>query len=153
MRRYLVVANQTLGGEELVDLIAKRAKVEPAKFFLVVPATPLMEYVNVCALPVMGGIPLMADSPERARQQAGERLTTALTQLQQVGVTVEGAVGDPDPVRAVQGVLEGRQFDEIIVSTLPSRISLWLRQDLPRRLEHKCGLPVTHIGAVRADAP
>jgi len=43
-------------------------------------------------------------------------------------------------------VLKGRQFDEIIVSTLPSRISHWLRQDLPRRLEHRCGLPVTHVG-------
>jgi hypothetical protein len=150
MRRYLVVANQTLGRDELVELIRKRAKAEPSEFFIVVPATPTIEFVpGTMALPVMGGIPAMPDSPAHARELAEERLQTALAQLQAVGAKCEGRVGDPDPVHAAQSVLKGRQFDEIIVSTLPTRISHWLRQDLPRRLEHKSGLPVTHIGAAK----
>ena len=150
MRRYLVVANQTLGRDELVELIRKRAKAEPSEFFIVVPATPTIEFVpGTMALPVMGGIPAMPDSPAHARELAEERLQIALAQLQAVGAKVEGRVGESDPVHAAETVLKGRQFDEIIVSTLPTRISHWLRQDLPRRLEHKCGLPVTHIGATK----
>jgi hypothetical protein len=150
MRRYLVVANQTLGGDELVEVIGKRAKSEPSEFFIVVPATPMMEFVQgVAAMPVMGGIPSVPGSSERAREVAQERLETALSQLQAVGARVDGRVGDPDPVRAVQTVMKGRQFDEIIVSTLPKRISRWLHQDLPGRLEHKCGLPVTHVGVTK----
>jgi GABA permease len=58
-------------------------------------------------------------------------------------------VGDHDPVHAVETVTRERQFDEIIVSTLPERMSRWLHRDLPRRLEHKTGLPVTHIGVTK----
>ena len=149
MRRYLVVANQTLGEDQLVELIAKRAKAEPCEFFIIVPATPAVEFVNVAAIPVMGGLPAVPDSPEHARELAQERLESALAQLQAVGAKVEGRVGDPDPVRAVETVLKGRQFDEIIVSTLPSRLSRWLRQDLVCRLSRKCGLPVTHVAAAQ----
>lgn len=146
MRRYLVVANQTLGEDQLVELIERRAKAEQSEFFILVPATPTVEYVNVAAIPVMGGFPVVPDSPEHSRQLAQERLEDALAQLQAVGATVEGGVGAADPVAAVETVLTGRQFDEIIVSTLPSRVSGWLRQDLPCRLERKSGLPVTHVG-------
>lgn len=148
MRRYLVVANQTLGGNELVELIGKRAKAEPSEFFIVVPATPMIDFVlGAHAMPFMGGLPPVPDSPERSRALAKERLEMALAQLRTAGAMVDGRVGDPDPVHAVEAALRGRQFDEIIVSTLPNRISRWLRQDLPHRLEHKTGLPVTHVGA------
>ena len=150
MRQYLIVANQTLGGDELVQLISRRAKAEPSEFFIVVPATPTVEMVQgVPAMPVMGGIPLMPASPEHARELAQERLNTALAQLKAVGAKVDGQVGDPDPVHAVETAMKGRQFDEIIVSTLPQRMSRWLRQDLPHRLEHKTGLPVTHVGVTK----
>lgn len=148
MRRYLIVANQTLGGDELVELIRKRAKSEPCEFFVVVPATPIMEMVQgVSAMPVMGGLPSIPSSPEHAREVAQERLDAALSQLRTVSASVDGLVGDPDPVHAVGTAMRGRQFDEIIVSTLPNRLSRWLRQDLPHRLEHKTQLPVTHVGA------
>jgi nucleotide-binding universal stress UspA family protein len=147
MRRYLVVANQTLTSDDLVELINERAKAEPSEFYIVVPATPIMEMrLEVAAMPYVGGLPLIPASPEQARALAEERLTEALTQLKDVGGKVEGQVGDLDPVRAVQAALKAQQFDEIIVSTLPKTISRWLRQDLPCRLE-KCGLPVTHVEA------
>jgi hypothetical protein len=148
MRRYLVVANQTLGGESLVALIRRRVAAEPSEFFLVVPATPTMELLPGAAAAVsVGGSALMPCSPEEARALAEERLASALEQLRAAGATVDGVVGDPSPVRAVETVMKGRQFDEIIVSTLPSRLSRWLRADLPRRLEHKTELPVTQVTA------
>lgn len=151
MRRYLVVANQTLGGDELIGLIDKRAKCEVCEFFLVVPATPLIDFAPVGAVPMMGGLPVLPESPQHARQVAEERLQAALTQLREAGVVVDGRVGEPDPVQAVGTTCKGRKFDEIIVSTLPNRLSRWLGQDLPRRLERKSGLPVTHVE--RGNAP
>ena len=148
MRRYLVVANQTLGGDELAQLIGRRAKAEPSEFYLVVPATPVMEMVHGAeGLPAVGGSTVLPSSPEHAHALAEERLQEALAKLQATGVKVEGHVGDRDPVHAVEVALRGRQFDEIIVSTLPKRLSRWFRQDLPRRLEHKTQLPVTHVTA------
>ena len=147
MARYLIVANQTLGGDDLTELVKKRAKAEPSEFFIVVPATPVMEMVQGAeAASVVGGSTVLPSSPEHAREVARQRLDAALSQLRAVGAKVEGQVGDRDPVHAVETALRGRQFDEIIVSTLPKRVSRWLHQDLPRRLEHKTQLPVTHVG-------
>lgn len=145
MRRYLVVANQTLGADELIQLLCKRAKSEPSEFYIVVPATPIIDFAQMAAMPVMGGLPAVPETPEQARAVAQERLTAALAELKDVPAVVDGRVGDPDPVRAVESVLKGRKFDEVIVSTLPNRVSRWLRQDLPCRLERKFGLPVTHV--------
>jgi GABA permease len=148
MARYLVVANQTLEGDELAQVVSKRAKAEPSEFYIVVPATPIIEMVSgVEATSLIGGSTLLPSSPERAREVAQERLDKALAQLKAVGAKVDGQVGDRDPVHAVETAMRGRQFDEIIVSTLPKRVSRWLHQDLPRRLEHKTQLPVTHVGA------
>lgn len=152
MRRYLVVANQTLTGDDLVKLISERAKAEPSKFHIVVPATPILEMrLDVTAMPYIGGIPMLPASPEQSRALAQERLEAALAELEGIEAKIDGQVGDPDPVRAVQAALKDEQFDEIIVSTLPKRISRWLHQDLPRRLEQKCGLPVTHVGVTKPD--
>jgi len=107
-------------------------------------------------MPVMGGV-LYVPGPheevlyvpgphEEARRLAQENLQSALQQLTAAGVTADGEVSD-DPMRAVQAAFSRRQFDEIIVSTLPERLSRWMRQDLPRRLQHKFRLPVTHVEA------
>ena len=72
--------------------------------------------------------------------------------LADAGVKAGGEVGDPDPVCAVRDALARGQFDEIIVSTLPERLSRWLHQDLPSRLEHKFHLPVTHVEAAQASS-
>jgi GABA permease len=150
MGRYLIVANQTLGGDELVELVKKRAKAEPSEFFIVVPATPVMEMVvGAEAMSVIGGSTVAISTPEHARELAQERLDVALAQLAEAGAKVEGHVGDRNPMRAVETAMKGRKFDEIIVSTLPRRVSRWLRQDLPRRLENKTQLPVTHVGGER----
>jgi hypothetical protein len=149
MRRYLIVANQTLGGEELVQFVRTRTEAEPSEFFVVVPATPVMEMVHGAeGAPAVGGGTVLPSSPEHAHELAQQRLETALAQLKGIGAKVDGQVGHRDPVHAVEAAIKGgRQFDEIVVSTLPRRMSRWLHQDLPRRLEHKTQLPVTHVGA------
>jgi hypothetical protein len=151
MRRYLVVANQTLSSDELVEALRERATAEPSEFWIVVPATPVKHLaakaVPLPPMPVMGGVLALPGTREEARRLAEEKLQAALQRLAAAATKADGEVGDADPMRAVEAVLSGRQFDEIIVSTLPERLSHWLRQDFPSRLEHRFHLPVTHVEA------
>jgi nucleotide-binding universal stress UspA family protein len=151
MRRYLVVANQTLSSDELVEVLRERAAAEPSEFWIVVPATPVKHLaakaVPMPPMPVMGGVLSLPGTREEARQLAEQQLQAALRRLAAAGATANGEVGDGDPMRAVESALSRGQFDEIIVSTLPERLSHWLRQDFPSRLEHRFRLPVTHVEA------
>ena len=148
MHRYLVVANQTLGSDELVALVRERTADGPAEFWLVVPATPVKDLASNAIpipMPVMGGIPSLPAPPAEARRLAQLNLDAAIRKLTAAGATVDGAVADPDPVRAVAEAVSGREFDEIIVFTLPPRLSRWLHHDLPARLQDDFHLPVTHV--------
>jgi hypothetical protein len=155
MRRYLVVANQTLGGDTLVQAVRERMLHEAAEFWVLVPATRPAHLAEGFA----AGHPMtMAGDPYDTRtvdsgyhDDAGEsmaqqRLDTELRRLHEAGADADGEVGDSDPYKAVSNTLRDRQFDEILVSTLPHARSRWLRQDLPSKLK-KLGLPITHIVA------
>jgi hypothetical protein len=76
---------------------------------------------------------------------AQHRLDSAIESFRQAGIRVDGNVGDPDPIKAIGAYLRYREFDEIIVSTLPRGISRWLHQDLSHRIERKFHLPVAVI--------
>ena len=62
------------------------------------------------------------------------------------GGHVEGMVGDPEPLAAIQDAINIHGFDEIIISTLPTRVSKWLKLDLPSKAAG-LGLPVTTVTA------
>jgi GABA permease len=143
----MIVANQTLGGDQLVQAIRDYMAAGPTEFWIVVPATPVQHLVPtfVPPMPVMGGPLNLPPSPEEGRSLAEAKLQSAVEQLRAAGATADGEVGDPDPMRAVEAALAKRKFDEIIVSTLPERLSHWLHQDLPWRIEHRFHLPVTHV--------
>jgi len=133
MRKYLVVANQTLGGEHLLELIRQRAATNPSHFFLVVPATPTSEH--------------MTWTEGEARSIAKRRLQEALTRFREIDLDVDGEVGDASPLEAIRHALRGGHYDEIILSTLPPGVSRWLKLDLPHRVERAFDLPVVHVVA------
>jgi len=148
MRRYAIVANQTLDSDLLVHVVQARAAQGPAEFWLVVPATPVKDLASnavAIPMPVMGGTLALPHPPAEARKLAQAKLDAALRKLGEAGVTAQGAVGDPDPLRAVEDAASGRDFDEIVVVTLPTRMSLWMHQDLPDRLAHHFHVPVTVV--------
>ena len=128
--RVLVVANRTLGSEELSQALCERAELGPVEFKLLVPATPAT-----------------AGEPTSGREAAKRQMHEAVEGLRADGLEAEGRVGDPDPIVAVHEVWDPGQFDEVIVSTLPTGASRWLALDLPRRVGRITGAPVTHVVA------
>jgi hypothetical protein len=149
-RRYLVVANQTLAEAELAEAIRDRQEAGPSSFYVLVPNTHHGDLAARVALaaplaPAVGD----AIADHQATEHAQHRLGQLLDDLRGLGAEAEGDLGDADPLKAVTDLLATRQFDEIIVSTLPQRISRWLSMDLPHRLQRQTGLPVTTITARR----
>ena len=149
MHRYLVVANQTLGGQKLLDVIRDRMGRGPAEFWILVPATPTT-HLNTdfgalsCAFPVEAGVlPTAADIRDEGIAVAKSNLDNELRRLREVGATADGAVGDPDPMKAIETTVAQRRFDEIILSTLPPGVSRWLAWDLPHRVRRRTDVPLT----------
>jgi hypothetical protein len=127
----LVLANETIGGKELLDAIRERARQGDARFYLVVPQSR----------PRHGAV--IYD--EAVRDSAQVRIDLALAFMKEEGIDGSGEVGDADPFNAAMDAVGAHGIDEIIISTLPATTSGWLRRDLPERLENETGLPVKHI--------
>ena len=120
-RRILVVANRTAATPTLLDEVNRRARGAPISVSLLVPDAPSKDHADwtlELALPLL----------ERAAGGAVD------------GISAEGE----DPLDAIRTVVESGAFDEIIISTLPRRVSHWLRRDLPSQVE-RLGLPVTVV--------
>ena len=123
--RVLVVAHKTAATPLLLQRVLERAGRGTCAFTLLVPR-PYWD----------------PDTDEAAAV-----LELALSLLEEAaGGPVQAMVGPPDPFEAVREALAGEGFDEVIVSTLPERVSHWLRRDLPTRVA-ALGLPVTVVTA------
>ena len=152
VKRHLIVANRTLAGDIIPRLVAERAAAGPAEFHLVVPATRSKETQRLLtgvADPMSGYTVVspedLAAARDRDRQQAEERLAGFLVRLSDHRNALTSEVAGHDPFAAIGRVLERSSFDEIIISTLPSGVSRWLKMDLPSRVERAYGLPVVVI--------
>jgi GABA permease len=144
--KYLVVANQTVGGPQFLDAVRRRANAGPSSFYVVVPNTHPVDLAPASGAPVPPGFgSTTVDESYRATQIAQSRLTLALNQLHAEGVEATGELGDPEPLTAIGDALAAGGYDEIIISTLPPGLSRWLGMDLPSRTERRFKLPVTTI--------
>jgi hypothetical protein len=133
----LVVAHQTAATEKLALAVADRAQRGPATFHLVVPRQP-------------HGMHKVVDPQEAGEDEAQKVLGEALPKLSEAaGSEVTGSIGDPEPLMAIEDAINLGQYDEVIVSTLPTRLSRWLKLDLVSKTK-ALGLPVTHVEAVES---
>ncbi|HYP48447.1 MAG TPA: hypothetical protein VEQ61_07380 [Thermoleophilaceae bacterium] len=144
--KVLVVANRTAESPELLDALRARVVRGPCEFTLLVPATP-------------HGLAWAADRSSGSAE--AERHREAFEEaLREEGIPLkETKVGDGDPLAAIADECNFTSYHELIVSTLPTKLSRWLRLDLPRKAQAATGLPVTHVvghevkaGAVKAGA-
>jgi GABA permease len=147
----LIVANQTIGSAELTAAVEQRVAAG-THFHLLVPVPPTPpSAISVGLAAVESAATAFMVLPD-LRALAEERLESGLEWLRGLGAEATGEVGVIDTVAAVVGVVERDQIDEIIVSTLPSRISKWLRQDLPHKIEKHVSVPVTVVTASTSPA-
>jgi hypothetical protein len=132
--RVLVVAHRTAATPALIEAVRERAARGPATFTLLVP-TPAH------------GLHRVVDPEDQEESEAQTVLDLALPLLEEAaGSHVDGMIGDPEPLNAIQDAVNVHGFGEIIISTLPKRVSRWLKLDLPSKL-NGLGLPVTTVTA------
>src|SRR4051794_20123778 len=124
VKRTLVVANQTVGGKPLLDLLEKKNEDGPRQFIVICP---------------------QSSDEEGGSEAASHRLAQTLKELEEAGLDAIGQVVHPDPFTAVQNALQYYAPDDIVISTFPETRSGWLRGDLIGRVEAASGRPVEHV--------
>lgn len=150
VRRILVVGNHTLSQTALTKEITSRRLRGPLEVHVVVPRDPGPLAPLVLGDPSTGVVlaELQIMEIDRAAElEATDRLRRFLDALDRMDIAATGELGPSSPVAAVQQVLTRAVFDEIIVSTLSSSASRWLRLDIPSRLRRLTATPVHHVAA------
>ena len=140
--RYLIVANQTIGGEQLTAKLDELVSAGPSALRFLVPVTDSEGTQQWDYPPIDRYIP---DAHRIARVLAEGRLEHELTRLRRSGIEASGEVVDALPVSRAQALLHELRFDGVVVSTLPRRLSRWLIWDLPHRIASVSDVPVTHV--------
>jgi hypothetical protein len=132
--RVLIVAHRTAATPALIEAVRKRASRGPAAFTLLVPNPA-------------HGLHRVVDPEDVTADEAQDTLELAVPLLEEAaGGHVEGMIGVAEPLAAVQDAVNLHGFDELIISTLPTRVSRWLKLDLPHKAAG-LGLPVTLVTA------
>jgi hypothetical protein len=127
-----VVANETVAGDELMRAIGETALEGRSRFHVVCPAlnSRLRTWTS-------------DEDPARAAAQA--RLDATLAHLSSVGIEARGAVGDVDPLVAVEDAVRTFHPDELIVSTHPEGRSNWLERGVVDALRARSDIPLRHV--------
>jgi hypothetical protein len=132
--RILVVANKTAATPSLLEAVRERAAKGPCEFTLLVPNTT-------------HGLHKVVDPEDQSQSEAEAVIELALPLLEEAaGGEVDAMIGVPEPLAAIQDAVNLHGFDELIISTLPTRVSKWLKLDLPHKAAG-LGLPVTTVTA------
>jgi GABA permease len=132
VRRILVVANETVAGDELRDLIGTKTAGVSEDVLLVCPA-------------LNSKLRTWTSDEDGAREAARSRLDTSLERLAELGVQARGEIGDGDPLQALEDALREFPADEIVVSTHPPGRSHWLEQGVVENARMRFDVPVTHV--------
>ncbi|HEY2656467.1 MAG TPA: hypothetical protein VGI55_11805 [Solirubrobacteraceae bacterium] len=127
----LIVAHRTAATPLLLNAVRARASRSDCSFTLLVPRPYWDPDTDEATATLELAIPILEEA---------------------AGRHVDGVIGDSDPFIAVRDAVTNIGIDEIIISTLPARVSQWLRRDLPHRVE-QFGLPVTVVTAQQAERP
>jgi len=131
-RRILVIANETVGGAELLAVLRQKAERVSEQVLVVCPA-------------LNSQLRTWASDEDGARAAAQKRLDASLAQLQRDGVQAHGQVGDGDPLQAIEDALRTFGADEIVISTHPEGHSNWLERNVVGDARRRFDMPITHV--------
>jgi hypothetical protein len=131
-KRVLVVANETVKGEELLSTISTLALSEKTEFKVVCPA-------------LNSRLKTFTSDEDPAREAAQQRLDDTLARLAAVGIDAHGEVGDGDPLVAVDDAVRTFGPNEIVISTHPPGKSNWLERGVVESVRARYDVPVTHV--------
>ncbi len=131
-RRILVIANETVGGEELLAILRRKSEGVSEEVLVVCPA-------------LNSQVRTWASDEDGARAAAQQRLDASLARLRQDGVQASGEVGDGDPLQALEDAVRTFGPDEIVISTHPEGHSNWLERDVVGAARDRFDVPITHV--------
>jgi hypothetical protein len=131
-RRILVVANETVGGEELLELLEQRSVGVREDILVVCPA-------------LNSRLRHWASDEDPARAAAQGRLHASIARLADAGVSARGEIGDADPLQAMEDAMRTFGADEIVISTHPPGRSHWLEQGIVDGARQRFEVPVHHV--------
>jgi len=140
--KVLVLANETANSRELLDELRRIGADTAAKYFVVVPASPIETGVAATHGPL--------DLAEATQQAAEQRLDYTLTTLHSDNLDADGTLGDYRPLRALADAVQTFHPDQIVIATLPPEYSVWQRFDVVDRARAAYDVPVTHVVATPA---
>lgn len=165
MDEYLIVANQTLGGEKLARTVRERIERGDCSFYVLVPMAPphhesgwaggFIPYEGMSAHEARAWSEQESERRrtmlDAARNLAQQRLTQMTEAINGAGAQADGSICDADPLEDIKATMAEHSFTEVIISTLPERLSRWLKMDLPSRVARASNAPVTTIEADSED--
>ncbi len=131
-RRILVIANETVGGAELLDVLTRKAEGVREEILVVCPALNSV-------------VRHWASDEDGARAAAQQRLDRSLARLAEQGIEARGEVGDGDPLQAMEDALRTFGADEIVISTHPEGRSHWLERNVVGQARERFDVPITHV--------
>jgi hypothetical protein len=132
-RRLLVVANETVGGEALLEEISNRSRGRDSEILLITPALNASRAAH------------WSSDVDEAMELARQRMELSLIAIDELGVKARGEIGDADPNIAIEDALRVFPADEIVISTHPPERSHWLEHGVVARAREEIDLPVTHV--------
>jgi hypothetical protein len=127
-----VIANETVGGPELREILRRKAADVDERILVVCPALNTQ-------------VRTWTSDEDGARAAAQDRLDASLARLRQDGVQASGEVGDGDPLQAIEDAVRTFQPDEIVISTHPAGRSHWLERNVVGAARDRFDLPITHV--------
>jgi hypothetical protein len=131
-KRILVIANETVGGTALREVIRQKSERYREEVLVVCPAlnSPLRHW---------------ASDEDGARAAAQTRLDASLSRLREAGINARGEIGDAEPLQAMEDALRTFGPDELIISTHPEGRSHWLERGIVEEARERFAVPITHV--------
>ncbi len=133
----LLVATQTVTSPDLIRHLKARAEDKPHRYTIICPR-----------------------SGDLTRDQVCERLARTLAELYRADIDATGQPMSPEPLAAITNAIDHYRIDEVLISTLAGKQSVWLEEGLIEKVRGITDLPVEHYeaqttgeAAIRRDEP